>query len=151
MQNPNTVRIVGLALFIFAIAIGLIVGFWPKISPEAQPTASSMRTSIYIGETPANEPAAQVGSANYAAQGRKECNALIGQLRRTFGDEPGSASLYVKANPHDFSTYYTVECRYDDADEEAMDYAFRCEGEYPEEWDATARAELGLTGDLAHA
>jgi hypothetical protein len=105
-----------------------------------------MRDSLYIGEVPAAEDAAQVGTDGYGERARKESRALIGQLRRMFGPEKGSARLYVKNNPHDFGSYLSVECSYDDGDEEGMEYAFQCEGEYPEHWDDQARQELGLTG-----
>jgi hypothetical protein len=102
------------------------------------------RDYIDIGSTPANEECAQVGSDNYYEKARKECATFIGQIRREFGPEPGSARLGIKGNPHDFGTYYEVVCYYDDNDETGMDYAFKCESSAPD-WDAESRAALGLT------
>jgi hypothetical protein len=37
-------------------------------------------------------------------------------------------------------------CRYDDEDEAATEYAYRCESESPAHWDDAARAELAAAG-----
>lgn len=142
----------------FAIVLALIgmVGFAvssppAQASPATQPSAVSMRDSIYIGEVPAGEDAAQVGADNYANDGRKQCLALIHQLRRMFGKEPFAARLKITDNPHDFGSYYSVDCVYDDSQPEAQAYAFRCENEFPEHWDDEAKAELKLTGSASTA
>jgi len=61
-----------------------------------------------------------------------------------FGDPPDGVSLVIRSNPHDFGTYLTVEAVFDPANEQARAYAYRCEGNSPELWDAEAREELGL-------
>lgn len=101
-----------------------------------------------IGSTPHSVDGAQVGSDNYRDEARKECNALIHQMRRICGPEPDGAYLYISANPHDFGTYYSVAVKYDDRNNEAARYAYRCEAELPEYWDAEAMKELGLTPDI---
>jgi len=103
-----------------------------------------MRDEMYIGSSPIDEKCAQLGTDGYWEKAQKECRAFINQLRRVFGKEPGSARLIIKRNPHDFGTYLSVNCYYNDGDEEALDYALRCEGETPENWDDEAREELGL-------
>jgi hypothetical protein len=86
-----------------------------------------------------------VGTPGYdPLKARKECEAFRNQLRRMFGDEPDGALLVIRANPHDFGTYLTVDCRYNDDVEAAVNYAFRCENDMPESWDDEARKELGL-------
>ena len=108
-----------------------------------------MRQSLYIGSTPPGEPCAQLGSDDYGERARPECRAYIGQLRRTFGPEPHGCRLYVASNPHDFGTYLSVNCEYDEEDEATVEYAYRCEGEEsPDLWDEQARRELGM---LDHA
>ena len=87
-----------------------------------------------IGSAPADEPTAQVGSPNYAEEGRAECTRFLNLIRKTLGDEPPGARLAVKANPHDFGTYYSVVCNYEDTNEAAATYALRCESEAPREW-----------------
>jgi hypothetical protein len=97
---------------------------------------------IDLGCTPTLEDCAQVGQPNYATQARKECRAYIGQLRRVFDDEPDGAELSIKSNPHDFGTYFSVVCYYDPTLGASTDFAFRCEGESPREWDDEARRDL---------
>ena len=99
---------------------------------------------ISLGPTPAEEACEQLGPHYDAVRARQECRAFIAQLRRTFGEEPAGARLRVTSNAHDFGTYHEVECRFDGDSEGAAAYAFRCESEGPQQWDAVARAELGL-------
>jgi len=102
-----------------------------------------MRDYLTISPTPTVEDCAQVGSPDYNARSSAECKAFLAQLRRRFGDEPGSAFLGIKTFPHDFGSYREVVCYYDDEDEEGRDYAFRLERETPAKWDEEARKELG--------
>lgn len=102
------------------------------------------RDVIEIGPSPCEEACAQVGRDDYYSQAMKECSAFIRQLRRVFGPEPEGARLYVRANPHDYGTYHEVACRYEDTNEQASQYAWRCEAETPANWDEEARRELGL-------
>ncbi len=97
-----------------------------------------MRDYIDIGASPANERCAQVGEEGYAQQARAECNRFIELIRKTLGEEPGSAHLTIKSNPHGFGTYFSTVCYYDDTDEEAARYAARCEDEAPTRWGKTA-------------
>jgi len=101
-----------------------------------------MRDYIDIGSSPANELCAQVGQEGYAQQARAECQRFLELIRTNMGEEPGSAHLAVKANSHDYGTYYEVVCYYDDTDEEATRYAVRCQDEAPTEWGEIV-AELG--------
>lgn len=103
-----------------------------------------MRDCIDVGPAPPMENCAQVGSPGYWERARKECRAYIALLRRALGPEPEGASLTVRSNPHDFGTYLSVCCHYDPAIAAALDYAFRCEAEGPQEWDEVARKELSL-------
>ena len=101
-----------------------------------------MNDFIDVGCAPACEDCAQVGSADYHQRARRECRAYINQLRRIFGPEPEGAHLSVRSNPHDFGTYLSVTCSYDETRAASVDYAFRCESKSPEEWDEQAREEL---------
>jgi hypothetical protein len=103
-----------------------------------------MRDSIDIGSSPADEDCAQVGSDNYSERARKECKALINQMRREMGNEQGSAQFKIKANPHDFGSYYEVVVYFDSNDEKGIEYAFAAEKNLPARWDAQAREELGI-------
>ena len=80
---------------------------------------------------------------------RDRCQAFIEQIRRHYGNEPAGGRLFVKANPHDFGTYYSVEVEFSTPDSEA--YAFAIEGDDKgvlEEWDeeATRDLERGIHG-----
>jgi hypothetical protein len=103
-----------------------------------------MRDYIEIGPSPADEDCEQVGPNCDYGRMKKECRALINQLRRMHGDEPEGASLRVKGNPHDFGTYYEVACYFDSELPQSVEYALKCE-DLPETWDDEARKELGLS------
>lgn len=101
-----------------------------------------MRNFIDIGSAPPMESCAQVGSNGYWPRAQRECKAFIGLLRRALGPEPDGAELRVKSNPHDFGTYLSVVCFYEPSNQPAIDYAFRCESQGPENWDEQALVEL---------
>jgi hypothetical protein len=101
-----------------------------------------MNDFIDVGSSPPGEDCAQVGSDGYHARARRECRAYIAQLRRVFGDEPDGAHLSIKSNPHDFGSYLSVICYFDERFPASVQYAFRCESESPEQWDTQARQEL---------
>ena len=95
-----------------------------------------MRDYMDLGSTPTDEDCAQVGSPDYHTKSREECNRYIEVIRRVLGPEPEGARLAVKSNPHDFGSYLSVVCHYDDANEAATNYAYRCESDTPRTWDA---------------
>jgi hypothetical protein len=106
-----------------------------------------MHNFVDLGITaPPEEDCAQVGSKSYDYydRARKEARALINQLRRMIGSEPDGARLSTKSHPHDFGSYLTVVCLYDDEDGISSAYAQRCDDECPVEWDDLARQELIL-------
>ena len=94
--------------------------------------------------TPAAEDCEQLVPNYNPDKARKECIAFRNQLRRVFGPEPEGARLIIKSSPHDFGNYMEVAVKYDTNNEAASEYAYKCEGEMPEFWDAEARVELGL-------
>lgn len=104
-----------------------------------------MRDCIHYASSPLAENCAQLGSPDYHERARKECNALIRQLRRVFGKEPPGARLAVKANAHDFGTYYDVVCYFEADDPAAEKYAFDIDANLPEEWDERAKLDLDIT------
>lgn len=100
---------------------------------------------IEIGSGPTDETVEQanVSGTNYARM-RAECAALIGQLRRQLGPEPEGARLYTKFCRDGDHGYYEVVCSFERLNQAAIDYAFRCEAELPEKWDAEARRDLAF-------
>ena len=103
---------------------------WPTISSRKD----NVHDYISIGSTPCDEDCAQVGTDNYNTRARDECMRFISLIRKSLGSEPQGAKLTVKAFPHDFGTYHEVVCYYDDENEEATNYAFKCESEAPSTW-----------------
>lgn len=101
-----------------------------------------MRDRIELGPTPGNEDCAQVGSDGYRDRARRECQAYIRQLERTFPNAPFGACYGIRAYQHDFGTYLEVYISYDEDDASQASYAWNVEANLPGEWDATARAEI---------
>lgn len=99
--------------------------------------------TIEIGPAPFDEQCEQanVSGTNYERM-KAECNAFLNQLRRVFGPEPVGAGLRVKFNRDGDNGYYEVVCNFESAYQAAIDYAFRCESDCPQYWDAEAKAEL---------
>jgi len=94
-----------------------------------------MRDYIDIGSAPYNEDCVQVSQdVDYLPAMRDECERFILRIREVLGDEPPGARLAVKSNPHDFGTYLSVVCHYSTLDEEAEEYADRCESHTPARW-----------------
>lgn len=108
-----------------------------------------MRDYFELQAVPSDENCAQLGAPGYSAQAKKECQALIAQLKRQFGDPPGTARLIVRANNHDFGVYYEVAVTFDTDDAIATDYALKLDAKFPSNWDDQARRELGLEASTA--
>lgn len=99
-----------------------------------------MISEMYIGSSPSEESCVQVTADGATIDAQKhECQAYIEALRRLLGPEPEGARLRIKSQPHDFGTYYDVICRFDENDEQAVEYAFKCESSGPLTW-----AEVGM-------
>ncbi len=88
---------------------------------------------VDIGPVPSDESCEGVGTPEYDPEkARQECTRFLNLIRKTCGDEPMGARLAIMSNPHDFGSYYSVVCYYDDLG--AKEYAGRCEDEAPTEW-----------------
>lgn len=92
------------------------------------------RDYISIGPCPPEEICVPLGADLYALRAWAECLRYRDLLVDTMGDPPVGASLRVKAFPHDFGTYLEVVCYYDEEDDEARNYAFKCESDGPQHW-----------------
>ncbi|WP_186195764.1 hypothetical protein [Burkholderia gladioli] len=109
------------------------------------------KLTVECGPTPANANAAQLGDEDYRQRSKAECKAWMAQLVRFMGEPPEGARLIILASQHDYGTYYEVAVRVEAeteaaANPEAIDYAYRCEGEAPTEWDVVARRDLDAAG-----
>jgi len=83
---------------------------------------------VSIGSTPHNEACAQVGTPDYAQRAKAECARFRDQIARHY-PEPENGYLAIKGFPHDFGTYYEVIARFDDTDEDAINWAFSIEAD----------------------
>lgn len=106
-----------------------------------------MRDLTYCGTAPPDEPCAQVGAPDYYERARAECAAWRNALRLRFGPEPEGARLAIKTNAHDFGSYLEVVCYFEEGNEAAADYAYKCEGEGPATWEeAGVRPRVAARG-----
>jgi hypothetical protein len=94
-----------------------------------------MKDYLAIGSSPAEEECVQVGEEGYALRARAECRRYIEALRSKLGPEPEGARLALKGSEHDYGTYYEVVCWFDAEREEAVRYAYDCEGDGPATWE----------------
>ncbi len=101
-----------------------------------------MRDHIDIGSSPCDEDCVQVEPTGaYLEPMRAECRRYLALIRVKLGPEPEGAKLGIRTSLHDFGSYMEVVCYYDDQDEEAQKYAYRCEAEAPTTWDDDGRRE----------
>lgn len=106
-----------------------------------------MRDYLDLSPTPCDEPCAQLGSDDYSTRARLECRAFIDQLRREFPNaEALGCTFKIRANPHDFGTYYEVAICYSDTNDDQTAAAFEIEANLPMSWDDDARAYLAAHG-----
>ena len=93
-----------------------------------------MRNYIEIGSTPVNEDCQQLGDGYIPTLAQSECKRFRELIRQVCGMEVGTASLGIKANAHDFGTYYEVVCYFSDDDELGQAYAYHVESNAPMNW-----------------
>lgn len=100
-----------------------------------------MRDTLYIGESPAGEKCASLGSDNYYEDSQLILKIWREQIKRELGEPPSGVQLIIKGSPHDFGTYYSLFAKFDDDDAKASAYAYKCECT-AEKWDATSKLQL---------
>jgi hypothetical protein len=96
-----------------------------------------MKETLYLDSTPCDEECAQLGSRDYdyARRAKAECQLFIMTIKEKHGEPPEGAYFRVKANPHDFGTYYSVELVFDDENEDHVNYAYdKVDYFTPTEW-----------------
>jgi len=104
---------------------------------------------MFLDSSPAEEDCAQVGSENYLQCAATECNIYKKQLERLFPIPPNleyEVSFMVKFNRYESGGYYEAVLRYNDANSDAIKFAFEVENNAPGHWDAEAIAELQEAG-----
>lgn len=98
---------------------------------------------MWLGSAPAEESCAQLGEADYARNAKAECLAYIQAIKRVCGEPPEGADLRVRAEMHDFGSYYEVAVVYDPSNRAAAEYAFKAESEAPTTWAAAGMEAPG--------
>ena len=88
-----------------------------------------------LGSAPASETPIGVGTVEYAAHARLECERYLELVRQAIGPEPEGVTLRVSCSDHDLDPYSEVVVEYDDANTAARAYAIRCDREAPTSWD----------------
>lgn len=101
---------------------------------------------LTIGQTPAFEPCAQVGSENYYEKAKKEMIAYKNQIERQNSWLTLNTDIYIgiKWFNHDFGRYGEVVVYYNVHNNAAFKTAIELEENLPEYWDSLAMKELGL-------
>jgi primosomal replication protein N len=89
-----------------------------------------MKDYLEIGPTPADEPCVQIGEDDYMLRSRAECRRFAALIERAY---PGACAV-VRANRHDYGTYYEVNVSYDDDNEDQTYQAFLIADTVPATW-----------------
>lgn len=91
-----------------------------------------MKTDFDLLSTaPPEESCVEVGSnGDPVAEGNRYIKLLIAML----GNPPKDSYFKVKANSHDFGTYYTVAYYFDDENQFHINYMKRIENDGPLTW-----------------
>lgn len=98
---------------------------------------------VVIGTAPLNEVIA-FAELGDEVRAKKAAEVFARQVVRHAGPPPLGVRITVDRvpDPDRQRHVYCAVCYYDEANEQAVDYAFRCEDEAPLQWDDVARAEL---------
>ncbi len=100
---------------------------------------------IELSSSPVMEECASVGQDDYAERSRKECKVYTAQLERMFPvpkELEGEVWFETKLFPHDLGSYREVCVVFNTENEKAIDYAYECEKNMPENWDEEALTQL---------
>lgn len=107
-----------------------------------------MLASLSLGSSPAEEPCAQLGTANYDVRADAECCVYRDQLLRLYrahhGTLPRGTYLKIAYKLHDYGNYYEVDVVYDPDARATVEAAIWLVDNIPAEWDQEARKALGL-------
>jgi hypothetical protein len=100
-----------------------------------------MTDYLEIGSTPAEEECEQLGPGYRPDVARAECRLYIRAIKQVCGEPPEGARFIIRSNPHDSGTYHEVAVKFDENNEEARNYAFKCESDAPGEWPENLKGE----------
>ena len=99
---------------------------------------------LVIGNSPEYEGCVQIEPGkDYLPAMRAECVRFLEAIRKKVGPEPAGARLAIISREHEFGTYLTVACIYNDGEAVPEAYALLCESEPPVTWN-----DIGAIGGL---
>lgn len=111
-----------------------------------------MLDSLYIGSTaPYDEKCVLIGQPGFDVRARLEGQLFIDQIRSYYGKAVGSGELLVTPNNHDMGTYYSLEYRYVQGDQKALDYGIMVENDDKRalaRWDALRKPLAKMVSDM---
>ena len=92
---------------------------------------------IELGSAPPEEECIQISDkGNYLSAMREECNRYKELLQRKFSDRPQGVYFAIKKFYHDFGSYLEVVVKFDDENEEQVNYAYHVENNLPGTWNS---------------
>ena len=89
---------------------------------------------LRLGNVPINEDKLDVAMPNYRLMVLQSCNKYMDLLRNTFGKEPDGSKLDIEAFDCDSGVCFEVSYRYDESNNDAIEYARKCQEEAPKTW-----------------
>lgn len=105
-----------------------------------------MKEYLEFDTAPTDEECVQTGiTEDYLRMQAIEFSVLKKQLLRTFG-ECRCVEIKKKMNCHDFGAYYSMHITFYVSDEEATNYVYNIEENFPEKWDEESLRELKEAG-----
>ena len=93
------------------------------------------KEELGLGPVPCDESCEQIGDNYDYQKAIAENKRYIEVIRQKCGTEPYGARLKVKRMDHEFGMYTEVVVEFQESVEEAVEYAYRCEGNMPQTWD----------------
>ena len=95
-----------------------------------------MRDYVYLGSAPWDEDCVQVDpKVDYLPALKAECLRFLELLEKKFTSKPEGCSFIVKSQGHEFGEYCEVCVRFNDEDEDEIDFAYFVENNIPGKWD----------------
>jgi hypothetical protein len=111
-----------------------------------------MLDSLYIGSTaPYDEKCVLIGQPGFEVRANLEGQLFIDQIHAYYGKPVGAGEFCVKPNNHDMGTYYSLEYRYLQGDQKALDYGIMVENDEQRvlaRWDALRKPLAKMILDM---
>jgi hypothetical protein len=96
-----------------------------------------MRDYMCLGNVPCCEDGIPMNKDGH----RAECKRFAVMLDEIFINKPENAYFSIKANPHEYGTYYEVAINFDDDCPESEQFAYFVESNTPQYWTETDKID----------